>query len=201
MSAEGVGWVGQDPETFWGRWAEQFHWETKFSSVGPSFNFDIKKGDVHIEWFHGGRTNLCYNCLDRNIAAGLGSKVAIFSECNDVDDNHGAFTYDQATALLLAIRRDSRVSCNVCKFSTLKSSRSLSYLFAFVPVSLASVLRCQVFSLVCRLANALKAAGVKRGDRVSVRAPPRPRKPRATVTTLRPRGKRELALAGLRQFL
>ena len=104
-------WVGQDPEKFWGRWAEQFHWETKFSSVGPSFNFDIKKGDVRIEWFQGGRTNLCYNCLDRNIAAGLGSKVAIFYECNDVDDNHAAITHDQAASSFLAITRESSVEC------------------------------------------------------------------------------------------
>jgi acetyl-CoA synthetase len=114
----------EDPEKFFGDMAkEAFHWETPFASVGPNFNFDRTKGDVSIKWFEGGKTNLCYNCLDKNIKAGLGDRKAILYECNDVDDAHKAFTYQE------------------------------------------------LFDLVCKLANALKAKGVKKGDRVSIYLP------------------------------
>jgi len=112
-----------DPQQFWGDMAKQFHWQTPFEEVGPIFNFDKNKGPVSIEWFKGGKTNLSYNCLDSNIEKGLGDKVAIYYECNDLDDKHASFTYEE------------------------------------------------VLKKVCKLANALKAQDVKKGDRVSIYLP------------------------------
>ena len=51
----------------------QLDWCTK---VGPEFNFDQSKGPVSVKWFQGGKTNLSYNCLDRNIEQGNGSSVS-----------------------------------------------------------------------------------------------------------------------------
>jgi len=113
----------EDPEQFWGDMAKEFYWRTPFSKVGPTYNFDREKGPVSVEWFTGGETNLCYNCLDRHIEAGKGSRVALLHECNDADDNHKAYTYQD------------------------------------------------LFVMVCKLGNALRAAGVKKGDRVSVYLP------------------------------
>jgi acetyl-CoA synthetase len=41
-----------------------------------------------LQWFKGGKTNICYNSLDRHVEAGLGDKIAFFWEGNDpgVDD-------------------------------------------------------------------------------------------------------------------
>ena len=35
------------------------------------------------QWFKGGITNMCYNCLDRNIDAGLADKIALYWESNE----------------------------------------------------------------------------------------------------------------------
>eukprot|EP00931_Biecheleriopsis_adriatica_P007202 TRINITY_DN10850_c0_g1_i1.p1 TRINITY_DN10850_c0_g1~~TRINITY_DN10850_c0_g1_i1.p1 ORF type:complete len:678 (+),score=172.81 TRINITY_DN10850_c0_g1_i1:71-2104(+) len=113
----------EEPEKFWGDMAREFYWQTPFAEVGPKFNFDRTKGAVSMEWFKGGKTNLCYNCLDRNVEKGLGSRTALFYECNDMDDKHASFTY------------------------------------------------AEVLKLVCKFANALKAEGVKKGDRVSIYLP------------------------------
>jgi len=113
----------ESPATYYGRLAKEFHWETEPTDIGPNFNFDRTKGPVSIEWFKGGKTNLCYNCLDRWIQAGKGDRVALYWECNDIDDAHKAFTYQE------------------------------------------------LYSMVCKMANGLKAAGVKKGDRVSVYLP------------------------------
>lgn len=37
----------------------------QFPANHHSFNFDPRKGPVHVEWFQGGTTNVCYNALDR----------------------------------------------------------------------------------------------------------------------------------------
>ena len=41
-----------------------------------SFNFDLSKGPIHLEWFKGGQTNITYHCLDRWVASGHGSRCA-----------------------------------------------------------------------------------------------------------------------------
>lgn len=48
-----------------------------------SYNFDMRNGPVNIEWFKGGTTNICYNCLDRNIERGLGDSPCIIWEGNE----------------------------------------------------------------------------------------------------------------------
>ena len=48
-----------------------------------SFNFDIRAGPIKIEWFKGGKTNIAYNCLDRNIERGLGQELAFIWEGNE----------------------------------------------------------------------------------------------------------------------
>ncbi|KAF6151581.1 hypothetical protein GIB67_021767 [Kingdonia uniflora] len=44
----------------------------------------VKNGDIKIQWFKGGVTNICYNALDTNIQVGLGKKTTFFWEGNDL---------------------------------------------------------------------------------------------------------------------
>ena len=63
-----------DPEKFWGEIAkEELHWFEPFTEVYS------RDGDV-ATWFGGGKTNISYNCLDANIAAGNGDRNAIVWE-------------------------------------------------------------------------------------------------------------------------
>ncbi|XP_062105269.1 acetyl-coenzyme A synthetase, chloroplastic/glyoxysomal-like [Humulus lupulus] len=73
----------EDPAGFWSEIASQFYWKQKWEDSVYSENLDVSKGRVNIEWFKGGVTNICYNCLDRNVEAGLGDKVALYWEGND----------------------------------------------------------------------------------------------------------------------
>lgn len=59
-----------------------------------------------LQWFKGGITNICYNCLDRNVEAGLGNKIAIYWEGNDPGSD-GTLTYSQL------LDQVSQVSCLV----------------------------------------------------------------------------------------
>lgn len=68
-----------DPDTFWKTIAAQLYFE-KPSDKGLEYNFDHRKGNVFVRFMDGARTNVAYNCLERNIAKGLGSKIAYIWE-------------------------------------------------------------------------------------------------------------------------
>lgn len=73
----------EQPAEFWGDYAGQFYWEKKWDDDHFHYNFDIRKGPVSVEMFKGGRTNICYNALDKNIKEGLGKDICFYWEGND----------------------------------------------------------------------------------------------------------------------
>jgi acetyl-CoA synthetase len=54
---------------FWGSIAaNNFTWKTPFPKNNIlQYNFSKKKGRVFVEWFKGGKTNVCFNALDRHL--------------------------------------------------------------------------------------------------------------------------------------
>src|SRR5437762_6049316 len=62
-----------DPDSFWAKIASELHWFTKWDSV-------LEWKNPYARWFVGGKTNLAYNCLDRQIELGRGDKVALLWE-------------------------------------------------------------------------------------------------------------------------
>jgi acetyl-CoA synthetase len=51
-----------DPETFWGKQAENLSWFNP-----PRMVFDHDYENVDFSWYLGGRLNACYNCVDRHL--------------------------------------------------------------------------------------------------------------------------------------
>ena len=91
---------------FWDEIAKTFEWETPYESVF-SANMDVREGRIHHEWFAGGKTNMCYNCLDRHLPE-KASKVAFFWEGNEVGEER-TMTYGE-------------VHAEVCKFANVLRS-------------------------------------------------------------------------------
>ena len=67
-----------DHEAFWARQArELLSWKTPFTKV-------LNASDApFFKWFEDGTLNASYNCLDRQVEAGLGDKVALIFEADD----------------------------------------------------------------------------------------------------------------------
>ncbi len=63
----------EDPEAFWSAIASELHWFRRWDRVRGG-------GFPDTSWFVGGRTNLCYNAVDRQVASGHGDQVAIIFE-------------------------------------------------------------------------------------------------------------------------
>lgn len=69
----------EDPQSFWGDIAKQFHWETEANPKEFfSYNFDIRKGPIFTKWMAGASTNLSFNLLDRNVKNGLADQIAYY---------------------------------------------------------------------------------------------------------------------------
>ncbi|HAC90526.1 MAG TPA: acetyl-coenzyme A synthetase, partial [Planctomycetaceae bacterium] len=69
-----------DIEAFWEEEARQhLHW---FKPFTQTLDWQVP----HAKWFVGGTTNVSYNCLDANIAAGKGEKTAILFEGEPGDE-------------------------------------------------------------------------------------------------------------------
>ncbi|MEI7613306.1 MAG: acetyl-coenzyme A synthetase N-terminal domain-containing protein, partial [Betaproteobacteria bacterium] len=70
--------AAKDYTGYWARLArEHVSWKQPFTQILDESNAPFFK------WFGDGKLNVSYNCLDRNVEAGLGDKVAILSETDD----------------------------------------------------------------------------------------------------------------------
>jgi len=85
--------AAKDYTGYWARLArEHISWKTPFTQV-----LDESKAPF-FKWFADGTLNASYNCLDRNVEAGLGDKVAIVSETDDGQVKR--LTYKQLLAMV-----------------------------------------------------------------------------------------------------
>jgi acetyl-CoA synthetase len=74
VTAEAYEQAGQDRLAFWAQQARRLTWARDWDEV-----LDWSRPPF-AKWFVGGQLNVAYNCLDRHIEAGRGSKVAIHWE-------------------------------------------------------------------------------------------------------------------------
>jgi len=105
------------PEEFWARIAESFHWRKPWSKV-LEWEFE----GPNVTWFKDGKLNITENLLDKHLYT-RGDDTAIIWEPNDPKEAHRVLTYRELHAQ------------------------------------------------VCQFANALKANGVQKGDRVIIYMP------------------------------
>ena len=72
-----------EPETFWGKIStELLNWSTPFETV-----LDGSFVDGTSTWFHDGKLNVAFNCIDRHVQAGNGNRVALLWEGDEPGEN------------------------------------------------------------------------------------------------------------------
>ena len=121
-----------DPEGFWSEIAEEFHWFQKWDSI-RSYNYNLDDGPIDVRWFEGGKTNVCYNCLDRHLEE-RGDKTAIIWEGNEPGEDE-TITYRE-------------LHDRVCRFANLLKGRGVgkgdrvSIYLPMVPEATVAMLAC-----------------------------------------------------------
>jgi len=123
----------RDPEGFWGEIARKFDWFEPFARV-------LEWNPPDARWFVGGRTNLCHNCVDRQVAAGLGERPAIHWEGEPVDEQGKprevrTLTYNDL------LRETSRLA-NALKSLGVKKGDIVTLYMPMVPELAVAMLAC-----------------------------------------------------------
>ena len=95
------------PEEFWERIAESFHWKKKWDKT-LEWNFD--EPDIH--WFKGGKLNITENILDRHLYT-KGDETAIIWEANDPSEDNRIISYRELYEM-------------TCQFSHAMEARGIS---------------------------------------------------------------------------
>ncbi len=68
----------QNPDAFWAEQAQRIDWITPPTKIA-NWSYD----PVSIKWYEDGILNLCYNAVDRHVAAGNGERTALIFEADD----------------------------------------------------------------------------------------------------------------------
>ncbi|MCD6353789.1 MAG: acetate--CoA ligase, partial [Proteobacteria bacterium] len=123
----------EDPESFWSEIAEEYvSWNKKWDKV-MDYNFDMRKGDIFIKFFEGGKLNVSYNCLDRHLET-RGDKVAIQWEGNEPGEDK-AYTYKD-------LHREVCKFANVLKAHGIKKGDRVCIYLPMIPELAISMLAC-----------------------------------------------------------
>ena len=119
--------AASDPPKFWAELGrEELHWFEPFEQA-------LVWKEPFAQWFAGGKTNVSYNCLDRNITAGLGNRTAIFWEGEPGDTRK--LTYAD-------LHREVCKFANVLKQLGIESGDRVSIYMPMVPELAIAMLAC-----------------------------------------------------------
>jgi len=117
----------QDREGFWAEQAKLIHWQKPFDKV-----LDYSRPPF-ARWFVGGETNLCYNAVDRHLAARAAQKALVWIS-TEVNQNQ-TFTYRQLHFEV------NRVAAMLQSLGVKKGDRVIIYM-PMIPEACFAILAC-----------------------------------------------------------
>jgi acetyl-CoA synthetase len=83
----------ENPSQFWMDATRDLYFE-KRTRIGLEYNFDVCNGPIYTSFMKGSTSNISYNCLERIIAKGNGTKTAYIFEGNEYGDSF-KISYDE----------------------------------------------------------------------------------------------------------
>ncbi len=122
----------EDPDAFWAEVAAELHWFDKWDRV-------LEWNLPDAKWFVNGKTNLCFNCIDRHIEAGHGDKVALVWE-GEVPKDDGSFEIERYT--YNDLKREVSTFANVLKARGVKKGDVVTIYMGMVPQLAIAMLAC-----------------------------------------------------------
>ncbi len=121
----------RDPEGFWGEIAGELDWFTPWSRVLEWTAPDAK-------WFVGATTNLCHNCVDRQVANGHADQVAIIWEGEPMPGG----TPEVRTLTYQDLQRDTARFANALKALGVSRGDAVTLYMGMVPELAIAMLAC-----------------------------------------------------------
>ena len=119
-------WIN-NPLLFWDKKAEDISWIETYKET-------LYKANNFYEWFHQGKLNTCYNCLDRHVESGKGEKVAIFYD-SPLTNTKQKITYNNL------LKKVSSLAASLNNLGVKKGDTVILYM-PMIPEVIVSMLAC-----------------------------------------------------------
>jgi propionyl-CoA synthetase len=118
----------ENPESFWGRAAEEIDWDKKWDSVLDQSRLPF------VKWFSGAMLNTCFNAVDRHALRGRGDQPAVIYD-SPVTNTVKKITYNELKAKV------EKVAGFLRELGVAKGDTVLIYM-PMIPEALISMLAC-----------------------------------------------------------
>jgi acetyl-CoA synthetase len=119
--------AAKDPTGWWEEQARALHWFREWDTVLDDDNPPFYK------WFLGGKINASYNCLDRHVENGLGSRVAFHWRGEEGEERD--VTYDE-------LLRDVKRFANALKDRGIQAGDVVGIFLPMIPEVVVAMLAC-----------------------------------------------------------
>lgn len=120
----------RDPDGFWGEHGMRIDWIKPYSRVKTT---SFAPGNVSVEWFGDGTTNVAMNCIDRHLAT-QGDKVAIIWEADDPEESR-SITYRE-------LHEEVCRFANVIKAQGIGKGDTVTIYMPMIPEAAVAMLAC-----------------------------------------------------------
>jgi acetyl-CoA synthetase len=120
----------RDPEGFWGEHGKRIDWIKPYTRVKRT---SFAPGNVSIEWFGDGTTNVSLNCIDRHLAK-RANQIAILWEGDDPEESK-SITYRQ-------LHDEVCRFANVLKAHGVKKGDTVTIYLPMIPEAAYAMLAC-----------------------------------------------------------
>ncbi len=125
-----------DPVKFWGRVAGELFWHEPWEGSKV-----VEWSPPDCRWFVGGKTNICYNCVDRHVHAGHGGDTAIVWEGEPIAEGAG-WGGEVRTITFAELRDEVSKFANVLKALGVRQGDVVTIYMGMVPELTIAMLAC-----------------------------------------------------------
>jgi acetyl-CoA synthetase len=127
----------EDPEGFWDEIAKGFDWFAPWTKV-----LEWEMPDAR--WFVGGKTNICHNCVDRQVLNGHGNEVALLWEGEPVagHDERALARHEIRHLTYADLQREVSRFANVLKALGVRKGDVVTLYMGMVPELAIAMLAC-----------------------------------------------------------
>ncbi|MFM8242471.1 MAG: AMP-binding protein, partial [Crocinitomicaceae bacterium] len=116
-------------DDFWEEIAAYYHWETKWNSVQ---HCNMKT--AHFSWFEGGKTNICFNAVDRHLKE-RSNEIAYIFEPNNPEEACTMISYQK-------LHEEVCRYANLLKHFNVKKGDRVCIYLPMIPELVYAVLAC-----------------------------------------------------------
>ena len=117
----------ENPLSYWDEHAKGINWIEPYKKT-------LHKTNNYYQWFHEGKLNTCYNCIDRHVKVGKGEKVAIIYD-SPITNTKKKITYNNL------LKEVSSLAASLNNIGVKKGDTVVLYM-PMIPEVIISMLAC-----------------------------------------------------------